>query len=469
MAKQDVFKMSKSDMEDYFEGLTPNQLVDFISKTKTEIAKLAKSSSDDAKQEVANRKKILEYIQDTYEISEDNKDLTMAIMELEERRSEIVKKGAEASKDLVDGLKTSIESIPLLGNLVSSFFDWDKIGLSLQKEVLSGFEGIKGSLFSAVPAAGAVNAALTAGIGLIVAGLIALIAYFKQARAISKDMSVSMMQAAKITPTITSAQARLVLIGQDAKEISGELLDTFGTTAALTYDNITAVGDLAFKFGATSKEIIAVQKNLTDLFGMQVDQTEEVIKNIGKLAESQGVAAGAVISDMASSSEKFAEFAQDGAMGFAQAAIEARKVGANVSSILSAADKLLGFEESITAQFKAQVLTGKQINLENARRLALEGDFLGLTTEIQSIVGEIGDIQTMNVIERRAIADAIGISVQDLQKISRGEQMEQQMTVQDKLDITNKLLAAGNDLSKEQRDAILEGATRQQNQNLFGV
>lgn len=469
MAKQDVFKMSKSDMEDYFEGLTPNQLVDFISKTKTEIAKLAKSSSDDAKQEVANRKKILEYIQDTYEISEDNKDLTMAIMELEERRSEIVKKGAEASKDLVDGLKTSIESIPLLGNLVSSFFDWDKIGLSLQKEVLSGFEGIKGSLFSAVPAAGAVNAALTAGIGLIVAGLIALIAYFKQARAISKDMSVSMMQAAKITPTITSAQARLVLIGQDAKEISGELLDTFGTTAALTYDNITAVGDLAFKFGATSKEIIAVQKNLTDLFGMQVDQTEEVIKNIGKLAESQGVAAGAVISDMASSSEKFAEFAQDGAMGFAQAAIEARKVGANVSSILGAADKLLGFEESITAQFKAQVLTGKQINLENARRLALEGDFLGLTTEIQSIVGEIGDIQTMNVIERRAIADAIGISVQDLQKISRGEQMEQQMTVQDKLDITNKLLAAGNDLSKEQRDAILEGATRQQNQNLFGI
>ena len=469
MAKQDVFKMSKSDMEDYFEGLTPNQLVDFISKTKTEIAKLAKSSSDDAKQEVANRKKILEYIQDTYEISEDNKDLTMAIMELEERRSEIVKKGAEASKDLVDGLKTSIESIPLLGNLVSSFFDWNKIGLSLQKEVLSGFEGIKGRLFSAVPAAGAVNAALTAGIGLIVAGLIALIAYFKQARAISKDMSVSMMQAAKITPTITSAQARLVLIGQDAKEISGELLDTFGTTAALTYDNITAVGDLAFKFGATSKEIIAVQKNLTDLFGMQVDQTEEVIKNIGKLAESQGVAAGAVISDMASSSEKFAEFAQDGAMGFAQAAIEARKVGANVSSILGAADKLLGFEESITAQFKAQVLTGKQINLENARRLALEGDFLGLTTEIQSIVGEIGDIQTMNVIERRAIADAIGISVQDLQKISRGEQMEQQMTVQDKLDITNKLLAAGNDLSKEQRDAILEGATRQQNQNLFGI
>lgn len=452
-----------------FSKMNGQEVLRFIKDVQAEIKKLTKEDAEANKESIKSLEKKLSVANKIFKVENETKDLSMAIMELEERRSEIVKKGAEASKDLVNDLKTSIESIPLLGNLVSSFFDWDKIGLSLQKEVLSGFEGIKGSLFSAVPAAGAVNAALTAGIGLIVAGLIALIAYFKQARAISKDMSVSMMQAAKLTPTITSAQARLVLIGQDAKEISGELLDTFGTTAALTYDNITAVGDLAFKFGATSKEIIAVQKNLTDLFGMQVDQTEEVIKNIGRLAESQGVAAGAVIADMASSSEKFAEFAQDGAMGFAQAAIEARKVGANVSSILGAADKLLGFEESITAQFKAQVLTGKQINLENARRLALEGDFLGLTTEIQSIVGEIGDIQTMNVIERRAIADAIGISVQDLQKISRGEQMEQQMTVQDKLDITNKLLAAGNDLSKEQRDAILEGATRQQNQNLFGV
>jgi len=452
-----------------FSKMNGQEVLRFIKDAQTEIKKLTKENAEANKESISALEKKLSVANKIFKVENETKDLSMAIMELEERRSEIVKKGAEASKDLVDGLKTSIESIPLLGNLVSSFFDWDKIGLSLQKEVLSGFEGIKGRLFSAVPAAGAVNAALTAGIGLIVAGLIALIAYFKQARAISKDMSVSMMQAAKLTPTITSAQTRLVLIGQDAKEISGELLDTFGTTAALTYDNITAVGDLAFRFGATSKEIIAVQKNLTDLFGMQVDQTEEVIKNIGRLAESQGVAAGAVIADMASSSEKFAEFAQDGAMGFAQAAIEARKVGANVSSILGAADKLLGFEESITAQFKAQVLTGKQINLENARRLALEGDFLGLTTEIQSIVGEIGDIQTMNVIERRAIADAIGISVQDLQKISRGEQMEQQMTVQDKLDITNKLLAAGNDLSKEQRDAILEGATRQQNQNLFGV
>ena len=49
---------------------------------------------------------------------------------------------------------------------------------------------------------------------------------------------------------------------------------------------------------------------------------------------------------------------------------------------------------------------------------------LGLTQEIQSIVGQVGDIQTINVIQRQSVADAIGISVQDLLRISRGEQAE---------------------------------------------
>jgi hypothetical protein len=130
----------------------------------------------------------------------------------------------------------------------------------------------------------------------------------------------------------------------------------------------------------------------------------------------------------------------NGAEGFAKAAVEAAKVGASVESILGAADKLLEFESSITAQFKAQVLTGKQINLERARQLALDGDIAGLTQEIQSVVGQVGDIQSLNVLQRQSVADAIGISVSDLLKISRGEEVASQETVQDKLDVSNGFL-----------------------------
>ena len=44
-------------------------------------------------------------------------------------------------------------------------------------------------------------------------------------------------------------------------------------------------------------------------------------------------------------------------MGFAQAAIEAAKIGGSLETILKAADSVLQFETSLTNQFKAQVLT----------------------------------------------------------------------------------------------------------------
>ena len=118
--------------------------------------------------------------------------------------------------------------------------------------------------------------------------------------------------------------------------------------------------------------------------------------------------------------------------------------------VLSVADNLLEFETSLTKQFEAQVLTGKNLNLERARQLSLEGDIAGLTQEIQRTVGSLGEIQSMNVIERRAIAEAIGLSADDLLKVARGEAVAEQETVQDKLDTTNQLLFQLNKVKEKQ-------------------
>jgi len=74
----------------------------------------------------------------------------------------------------------------------------------------------------------------------------------------------------------------------------------------------------------------------------------------------------------------------------------------------------------------------------------------------------------MNVIERQSLADTIGISVRELQRISRGEAMKEQESVQDKITITNKLIAAGNADQKKLQD-ILDGGiqTTDKTINLF--
>ena len=444
-----------------FSDMNGQQVLAFIKKVEAMVRKLTKEDAEANAEEIKALKTKLKIAKDIFDVENETKDLTMAIMELEQDRTEIVKSGAAGAKDMVDNLKSGIQSIPVIGGFISDAFDFDKVGASVQKNILQSFSDFDGQ----VKDTGSRLLALFSptGLALFAAGLLvvgaALVKLATKVRDLSRELNVSFVTAGKLNMELTKAQVQLTGTGLEAQEIAKELIDTFGTLENVTARNIREVGQLATRFGAATKDIIQVQKDLSDLFGMSADQSEVIVRNIGKLADASGVAAGQVIADLASSSEKFAEFSNAGAMGLAQAAIEARKVGTNLESILSAADKVLGFEESISAQFEAQVLTGKQISLEKARQLALDDDIAGFTREVQNIIGGLGDIQSLNVIQRRSIADAIGISVRDLQRISRGEEMEQRETVQDKLETTNKILMEGLDVEKEMLETAKDNKT----------
>ena len=444
-----------------FSDMNGQQVLAFIKKVEAMVRKLTKEDAEANAEEIKALKVKLKLAKDIFDIENETKDLTLEIMNLEQDRTEIVKSGAAGAKDMVDNLKSGIQSIPIIGGFIADAFDFDQIGASVQKNILQSFSDFDGQ----VKDTGSRLLALFSptGLALFAAGLLvvgaALVKLATKVRDLSRELNVSFVTAGKLNMELTKAQVQLTGTGLEAQEIAKELIDTFGTLENVTARNIREVGQLATRFGAATKDIIQVQKDLSDLFGMSADQSEVIVRNIGKLADASGVAAGQVIADLASSSEKFAEFSNAGAMGLAQAAIEARKVGTNLESILSAADKVLGFEESISAQFEAQVLTGKQISLEKARQLALDDDIAGFTREVQNIIGGLGDIQSLNVIQRRSIADAIGISVRDLQRISRGEEMEQRETVQDKLETTNKILMEGLDVEKEMLETAKDNKT----------
>ena len=225
----------------------------------------------------------------------------------------------------------------------------------------------------------------------------------------------------------------MIGLGQSSSAIAGELIEAFGTIEKVTTGNIVQIGKLATKFGASTSDIISIQKQLMDMTGASADSSAELISNIGRLATAEGVGAGNVIADIASNMATFAEFSTMGAQGLAEAAVQAAKVGSSLANVNAFAEKLIDFETSITAEFEAQVLTGKNLNLERARELALQGKMGELSQELQAQVGGLGEIQSMNVIEKRAISAAIGVSVADLQKISRGEAIEQKKTQEDLL------------------------------------
>ena len=429
-----------------------------INKMKKEGLKMTDEKLKKKVQERADNKQELKDMQELAGITKDLVDYSSEIENFEEKIQFHRQKSADFAADIGTQIKDQVESIPLIGASLSKNLKLEELSAFLKAKILLADESIEKTAEERLKLEEKIKAVQMGNPFYILlgVGLAALVALFKQNINLAKELGTSMGQTLNLQKSINAASVMLIGTGQDASEIAGEMSDAFGTLDNITASSIRRVGMLSTKLGVASKDIIQVQKSLSDLFNLSADASQTVIENISSLAASQGVAAGKVIADLASNSAKFAEFATDGAMGFAQAAIEARKVGTNLSAILGVADNLLDFETSLTKQFEAQVLTGKNLNLERARQLSLEGDIAGLTTEIQKTVGSLGEIQSMNVIERRAIAEAIGLSADDLLKVARGEAVAEQETVQDKLDTTNKLLAA----QESERKAILDATVK---------
>lgn len=101
----------------------------------------------------------------------------------------------------------------------------------------------------------------------------------------------------------------------------------------------------------------------------------------------------------------------------AQAAIEAKKLGLSLGQVDKIADSLLNFESSIAAEMEAELLTGQELNLEDARRLALNNDLAGLSKELtrQNITQE--KFGKMNRIQQEAIAKSLGMSREDMSEM----------------------------------------------------
>ena len=100
--------------------------------------------------------------------------------------------------------------------------------------------------------------------------------------------------------------------------------------------------------------------------------------------------------------------------GLAKAAYEARKLGLNFSMLEKSAGSLLNFESSIEAELEAELLTGKELNLERARMAALTGDNATLAAELAKNFGTAQEFSKQNVLAQEAQAKAMGMTRQEL-------------------------------------------------------
>lgn len=152
----------------------------------------------------------------------------------------------------------------------------------------------------------------------------------------------------------------------------------------------------------------------------QGENTEGVLENtvatVSALNKQNGVAisAKAVLNDISTASKAIVVSLGMSPEILAEAATQARALGLTLSEVDAIAGSLLDFESSIEKELQFELLTGKQINLEKARELALNNDIAGLTEEIKNNAEITEAYATGNRIQQEAAAAALGMSREDL-------------------------------------------------------
>ena len=123
---------------------------------------------------------------------------------------------------------------------------------------------------------------------------------------------------------------------------------------------------------------------------------KEVLKEVGKASASLKLSLGGSTSALAES------------------VVKAKQFGLTLEQASKISSGLLNFEDSISSELEAELLTGKDLNLEQARLLALNGKTAEAAAEVAKQVGSSADFGKMNVIQQEAIAKAAGLTRDEL-------------------------------------------------------
>ena len=186
-------------------------------------------------------------------------------------------------------------------------------------------------------------------------------------------------------------------------------------------------------YGVAASQVAELSDNLFVATNLTREQASAALNSTAEFARQNKVAPKKVLEDMAQNAQVLAKFSDGTAEGMARAAVQAARLGLELSAVGQVMDGLLNLESSIASEFEASVLLGKELNLDRARTLALNNDMEGAMKEIVKQVGSEAEFQQMNAIQRQSLADAVGLSTDQLaQMMKKGGKAQLEGSVPEK-------------------------------------
>ena len=238
---------------------------------------------------------------------------------------------------------------------------------------------------------------------------------------IAKGMNMSYEEATKFASELNNAAIQSGSYKVNTKsliEANLAINKSLGTSVKLNNKNLKTFVELKNAAGFTNEELLGINSlaiasggNLKDMTGefmaqakITATQNKAVLNEKDLLKEIDKISAATTLS------------LGKNPAAIAEAVATAKSLGMELSQVEGIASSLLDFESSIEKELEAELMLGKDINLEKARQAALENDLATVASEVAKQAGSAAEFAKMNRLQQEAIAGAVGMSREDLAK-----------------------------------------------------
>lgn len=233
----------------------------------------------------------------------------------------------------------------------------------------------------------------------------------------SQNMTYSdALKARESYASMAASSGDLALNASNLMETQTAIGEQLGTNGKLSESDLKTFTKLREQAGMTNEELLGMQKYSMATGGSLKENVESFQASAKIMSFQKGVALNTkkLMADMSNVSNRTKLSIQGGADGLAKSAVAAKLMGGDLGKVADIADQLLNFEQSIESELSAELLLGKDINLEKARQAALNNDLATVAEEITKQAGSAAEFSKMNRIQQDAMAKAVGMTADQL-------------------------------------------------------
>lgn len=367
----------------------------------------------------------------------------------------ILKQQQEASENLVEML-TKMKEETIAGNkafLGKSLFEGISSKIGILKDFMTNMKKF------------GMTAAIILGIGTALKMMLdAAIAVDNRITSIANNLHITKDAANAVDESFKSMSMNSNNVYATITNLAaaeGELNDVFGTTAMFTKQMLEDQLTMTKVLGMNAQESAAIQKFSLMTGKSATDINTAIGKQSNKLLDVRKI-----IKDIANLGEDIVIQYKNSPELLAKAVSQAKMLGINMEQAKKAAESLLNFESSIENELEAELLTGRAMNLEKARSLALDGKSVEAATEMLKQVGSYSSYMKNNVIVQESLAKSIGMSRKELAESLKTQEVMNQIGFKDQ-DSLKERLQLLEQQGKLEEKANLEAAIRNKQNGEF--